>query len=203
MVYPTSLSPSLQTIQEETLSRLKSEIAENSRYLQRQILVIGENADGFVNSLPASKDFDIISVPNVHFTLRSGIFQDFSFFALADDDPHVNASDLEHLLSARLRRPIEIFTFSQLKELDLIILNEKFRNIESDTRIFHAVRDSLHHENSTFPAPHYVQRNDKFDREGSLENRLFQFLKSSIQENKDFPEETLKGAINIIRSPKK
>lgn len=203
MVYSTSLSPSIQTIQEETLSRLKSEIAKNSRYLKRQILVIGENTDGFADSIPASKDFEIISVPNVHFALRSGIFQDFSFFALADDYPHVNASDLKQLLNTRLGKPFETFTLSQLKELDLIILNEKFRNVETDTRILHAVRDSLHQKNSTFSAPHYVQRTEKIDGKGSLENRLFQFLKSSIQANKDFPEETLKGAINIIRPPKK
>jgi len=203
MVYSTSLSPSFQIIQERALSRLKSEIAENPRYLKRQILVIGGNVHELEESIAASKDFEIISVPSVHFALRSGIFQDFSFFAIADNYPHANARGLEQLLSTRLSKSFEIFTLSELKEMDLMFLNEKFRNIETDTRISHAVRDSLHQESKSDISPYYNHRNEKTERKGSQGNRLFQFLKSSIQENKDFPEETLKGAINIIRSPKK
>ncbi|MDA8990331.1 hypothetical protein N9H45_02230 [Opitutales bacterium] len=200
MVYATSPTPSFQTIKEKALSLLHSGNLKNSIFLNRKILVIGTDSAKLEESVPKDLNFDISYAPSVHFILRTGVFENFSFFVIQDHSFHPTFLDVEKLLHARVQKPIKVISFSNFKEMNEQTLENDFIDLETDTKIHYSINKSLKDDN--FTRSHFQESENRINSY-QLESELFQFLKSSLNENYDLPEHTIEKAIKIIRSSNK
>jgi hypothetical protein len=79
-------------------------------------------------------------------------------------------------------------------------LENDFIDLETDTKIHYSINKSLKDDN--FTRSHFQESENRINSY-QLQSELFQFLKSSINENIDLPEHTIEKAIKIIRSSNK
>ncbi len=196
MVYSNSPIPSVETYRAEALTNFNSDLSQGIASLPKRIMVLGSSDIIALENISHLRDFKIFQYENPHFVIRSGIYQDFSLIATSDNLAESSFFDLRNLFVKRIENPILFLKIKDLLEMDSSTFHSNLEEFALEMKIFRTVKNTLRKDEMSAD---FIYQNQLNFRK-SLEADLFDFLRNSVSKQQIKPEDTLKRAIQIIRS---
>jgi hypothetical protein len=205
MYYPKSPDSVLGIVTDEDFRTLKSSVSKQPTKIRQKILIIDAKDPRSWHALNCLKGFDLCFGTSVHYLLRTGLFQDFSIFAISENSAFISRNDLETLLAARCTGAYSVFDYSYLSKISSSDFLALFDELTAKDKIHSAVSTFLEQRNKESKSSASISCSYRLDSNELSEKhtQLSLLLRETVMRNENSPEEILRSSIKLIRESNK
>lgn len=102
--------------------------------LSNRVLIIDSDDQGKWRKLEVFKGMQIFFAESVHEIIRNGFYQNFMFFGVTEENPHVSKKNLVNLLKNRSETSSYVFDYAEASNIGKDFLENQLSKLEVELK---------------------------------------------------------------------
>ena len=102
--------------------------------LSNRVLIIDSDDQGKWRKLEVFKGMQIFFAESVHEIIRNGFYQNFMFFGVTEENPHVSKKNLKNLLNNRSTTSSYVFDYAEASKIGKDFLENQLSKLEVELK---------------------------------------------------------------------